>query len=191
MEHGLSLERLKRIRASSSMQGRISWFAWSCGGKLSIPLELRVTWGTRSFLLRKVRSPLALRGSPRDSSNIAAGMNPASSRVEAGTSGFLSISDIDLGVSAELEQGSQASSCVEARNSGCLSSCSWGVRPVVELYLEPVAFSGECNRVVSAPSCCDFILGVTFEEVPAHQTYLEFMGNSVFLQCGPTHEASA
>ena len=118
-------------------------------------------------------------------------MNKASSRVEAGTSGFLSISDIDLGVSAELEQGSQASSCVEARNSGCLLSCSWGVRPVVELYLEPAAFSGECNRIVSVPSCCDFILGVTFEEVPAHQTYLEFMGNSVFLQCGPTHEASA
>ena len=169
MEHGLSLERLKRIRASSSMQGRISWFAWSCGGKLSIPLELRVTWGTRSFLLRKVRSPLALRGSPRDSSNIAAGMNPASSRVEAGTSGFLSISDIDLGVSAELEQGSQASSCVEARNSGCLSSCSWGVRPLVELYLEPAAFSGGCTQNDSAPSCCDFMLGVTFEEVPGHQ----------------------
>ena len=42
MEHGLSVERLKRIKASSSMQGRISWFVWSYGGKLSIPLELRV-----------------------------------------------------------------------------------------------------------------------------------------------------
>ena len=41
-------------------------------------------------------------------------MNRASSRVEAGTSGFLSISDIDLGVSVELEQGSQALSYVEA-----------------------------------------------------------------------------
>ena len=51
---------------------------------------------------------------PRDSSCIAAGMNRASSQVEVGTSGFLSISDIDLRVSAELEEGSQASSCVEA-----------------------------------------------------------------------------
>ena len=45
MEHGLSVERLKRIMASSSMQGRISWFVWSYGGKLSIPLELRVDLG--------------------------------------------------------------------------------------------------------------------------------------------------
>ena len=51
------------------------------------------------------------------------------SRVEAGISGFLSISDIDLGVSVELEQGNQDSSFVEARNSACLSGCSWGVRP--------------------------------------------------------------
>ena len=54
-------------------------------------------------------------------------MNRASSRVEVGTSGYLSISDIDLGVCDELEHGSQASSCVEAWNSACLSSCSWGV----------------------------------------------------------------
>ena len=60
-------------------------------------------------------------------------------------------------------------SCVEAQNSACLSSCSWDVRPLVELYLEPVAFSGGYNRGVSAPSCCDFILVVTFKEVPGHQ----------------------
>ena len=59
--------------------------------------------------------------------NIAAGMNRASSRIEVGTSGFLSISDIDFRVSAELEQESQASSYVEVRNSACLSSCSWAV----------------------------------------------------------------
>ena len=96
-------------------------------------------------------------------------MNRASSRVEAGTSGFLSISDIDLGVSVELEQGSQALSYVEAWNSTCLSGCSWGVRPLVEFYLEPVAFSRKRNQGVSAPSCCNFSLGVTFEEVPRHR----------------------
>jgi len=37
----------------------------------------------------------------------------ASSRVEAGTSGFLSISNFDHRISAELEQESQALSCVE------------------------------------------------------------------------------
>ena len=66
----------------------------------------------------------------------------ASSPVEAGTSGFLSISDFDRRVSAELEQESQASSSVEGWNSACLSSCSWADRPLVELYLEPAGFSG-------------------------------------------------
>ena len=62
----------------------------------------------------------------------------ASSPVEAGTSGFLCISDSDARVPAELGQERQASSCVEAWNSACHSSCSWGDRPLVELYLESV-----------------------------------------------------
>ena len=65
-------------------------------------------------------------------------MNRASSPVEAGTSGFLFISDFDLRVSAELEQESQASSYVEEWNSTCLLvvdgvtghllSCIWNLR---------------------------------------------------------------
>ena len=58
-----------------------------------VPLELRVDLGDCSCLLRKVRSPLALQGAPWDYLRIAVGMNRASSRVEAGTSGFLSKSD--------------------------------------------------------------------------------------------------
>ena len=142
---------------------------WSCGGKLRVPLKLCVDLGDRSCLLREVRSPVALLGAPRDSSHIAGRMNRASSGVEAGTSGFLSISDFNRRVSAELEQESQASSCVEEWNSACLSSRSRGDRPLVELYLEPAAFSGQCNWSVSAPSCCDFILRLTFEEVPRHR----------------------
>ena len=46
----------------------------------------------------------------------------ASSRGEAGTSGFLSVSDSDCTVPAVLGQESQASSCVEEWNStGCYS----------------------------------------------------------------------
>ena len=127
------------------------------------------TWCTHSSLLREFRSPLALRGAPWDSSHSATGMNRASSQDKAGTSGFLSISDIDLRVSSDLEQGAQASSCVEAWNSACLSNCLWGVRPLFELYLESSAFSGGCNLSVSAPLCCDFILGVTFEGVPGYR----------------------
>ena len=110
-----------------------------------------------------------MREAPQDSYRIAAGMSRTSSRVVAGTSGFLSISDIDLGVSVDVEQGRQSWSCVEAWNSACLSSCEWGVRPLVELDLESVALSRGCNHCVSAPSCCDSILGVPFESVQGHQ----------------------
>ena len=71
----------------------------------------------------------------------------ASSRVEAGTSGSFSISDLNRRVPAELEQDSQASSCVGEWKSACLSSCSRGDRPLFELYLEPVDFSGRGTGV--------------------------------------------
>ena len=151
------------------MEGRISWFLWSCGRKLRVPLELCGGLGDPLVFPQEVRSAFELRGEPWDSSHVTAGMSRASSRVEAGTSEFLSISDINLGVSVEFEQGSQASSCVETWNSACLSSCEWGVRPLVELDLEPAAFSGGCNRGVSALSCCDSILMVPFELVQGHQ----------------------
>ena len=81
----------------------------------------------------------------------SAGVGPqqkrASSRVEAGTSGFLSISDSDRRVPAEFGQESQASSCVEEWNSACLTSCSRGDRPLVELYVEPAGFFGQCTGV--------------------------------------------
>ena len=134
-KRGLSLETLQHKRVSSSMQVRISSFAWSCGGKLRVPLELPVDLGDHSFFFRKVRSPLALQVPHQDSSHISVGMNRASSQDEAGTSAFLSISDLDRRVSAELEQESQASSCVEKWNSAFLSSCSRGDRPLVKLYL--------------------------------------------------------
>ena len=53
---------------------------------------------------------------------------------------FLSISESDLSVHAELGQESQASSCVEELNSSCLSSCSRGDKPLVDLYVNLRAF---------------------------------------------------
>ena len=110
-----------------------------------VPFELHVDLGDPLvYPQRSQISFVVVRGTSRFL-QITSGMNTASSRVEAGTSVFLSISDIDLRISAELEQGSQSSSCVEAQNSVCLSSFSWVVRQLVELYLEPAAFSGRCN----------------------------------------------
>ena len=44
-DRGLSLEMLQHKRASSGVQGKISWFAWICGEKLTVLLELRVDLG--------------------------------------------------------------------------------------------------------------------------------------------------
>ena len=71
----------------------------------------------------------------------------ASSRVEAGTSGFIYISVSDHTVPAELGQESQAFSCVEEWNSACLSSSSRDDRPLVDLCLESACFSVLCMWV--------------------------------------------
>ena len=130
------------IGPAQAFRGEFRGLRRVVAGSLTFLSSCLSTWGTHSCLLREVKSPLALQWAPRDSSHIAAGMNWASCRVEVGNSGFLCISDMNLGVSAELEQGSQTSSCVEAQNSVCLSICSWGVRSLVELYLEPASFPG-------------------------------------------------
>ena len=141
-KRGLSLETLQHKRVSSSMQVRISSFAWGCGRKLRVPLELPVDLRDRSCFLREVRAALALRGPRWDSSPITAGVNRASSQDEAGTSVFLSISDFDCRVSAELEQESQASSCDKRGTplASCivhgvtdhLSSCIWNLRLLLD-----------------------------------------------------------
>ena len=96
----------------------------------------------------------------------------ASSQVEAGISWLLSISDFDCRVPAELGQESQASSFVETWNSACLSSCSWVTGHfsscICYLRVLPVMHWG-----VSAPSSCDFIHRVAFEEVSGHQVIIK------------------
>ena len=65
----------------------------------------------------------------------------ASFRVDAGTSGFIYISDSDRTVPAELGKESQAFTCVEERNSACRSSSSRDDRTLVDLCLESACFS--------------------------------------------------
>ena len=92
-------------------------------GSLGFLSSCMGTWSTRLCFLREVRSAFKLRGAPRDSSHVTEGMNRASSRVEEGTSGILSISDIHLEVSVEFEQGRHDSSYLQTLNSACLLSC--------------------------------------------------------------------
>ena len=119
-QRGISWETLQCKRALSHVEGRISWFFGVVVGSLRFLSSCVGTWGTRSCFIREVRSAFELQGALRDSSHITVGMNRASSRVKVGTSGFLSISDTDLTVSVEFEQGRQTSSCVEALNLTCL-----------------------------------------------------------------------
>ena len=76
------------------------------------------------------------------------------------------ISDSDRRIPADWGQESQASSWVEGWNFACLSRCPRGERPLVELYLEPVVFSGRCTGE-SLPLRVDFIHRV-FGEVSGH-----------------------
>ena len=86
--------------------------------------------------------------------------------MEAGTSGFVSISDSDRRVPAELGQESQASSCKEEWNSACLSSYSRGDRQLVELCLESAGFSGRCTRVSVPLRVVPSSTGLPFKRCP-------------------------
>ena len=114
MEGRISLEMLKWKRASSSVEGRISWFFSSCSRKGGVPLELqrrsqehaRVASG-KSSLRESCEEPL---GIPLQSV-----LSPrSSSGSEATTLGFLSRADMELGDPKAVPQGSQSSSHVES-----------------------------------------------------------------------------
>lgn len=65
-------------------------------GRLGFPLELHGDLGDPLVFLPGMPISWGCEGAPRDSPSVTAGMNRVSSRAEAGTSGFLSFSDIDL-----------------------------------------------------------------------------------------------
>ena len=144
------LKLLQQKRATSRVEGRISWFFSSCGSKHGFSLELRwrpqrptrVASG-KSSLHVSCEGPLGipLQSVPRPRS---------SSGVEARTSGFLSRADIDLGVSLGCPQSSQASSHVEPWNSTLLSSRKRSVRLPVRLTIGINGFLSRRHRVVTA-----------------------------------------
>ena len=151
---------------------------WSCGGNLSFPLELGVDLGNSSCLFKEVRPPLALRGAPRDSLHIAAGMNRASSGIRRelqGSSPFLIL------IAGSLQSWNRRARppLVLSKGTSFSWSCSRGDSPLFELYLEPAAFSGGCNWGVSTPSCCDFFLRLHWKRFAGIGTYLEWTGKSV------------
>ena len=122
-EGGISLKTLQWKRASSLVEGRISWFFPCCIRKLMFPHELqrgpqgpaRVSSG-KSSLHASFKGPLWI------PLQLVQGPT-SSSRVEARTSVFLSSADMDLGIPLEFQQGSQVLSRVETWKTAFLSSC--------------------------------------------------------------------
>ena len=108
MEGGISLKMLQGKRASSQVEGRISWFFSSCGRKLGVPLELP----------QRPRDPLVL---PQESK--------VSMRVARCLSGFLSSRYRGLGPHLDLRLEPQGSSPVLTWISGFLWSFHRGVTP--------------------------------------------------------------
>ena len=127
----IPFETLLWERASSHIEGRISWFFFSCSGKLGAPLELRL--GPQAALVASEKSGLYSSceghvGIPFESLPA----HRALSRVQSVDSGFLTSVDRDLGLPIKLQPESQASSGDEARNSAFLLSCQRGVWTPVE-----------------------------------------------------------
>ena len=133
MEGGISLKMLQGKRASSQVEGRISWFFSSGGSNLGVPVELQ--WGPQGSAC-VASGKASLNANCEGSLEIllqAVQWPISSSRVKAGTSGFLSSADMDLRVPMEFQQGSQTSSHVDSWKSAFLSSCKSSVRLPVEL----------------------------------------------------------
>ena len=99
--------------------------------------------------------------------------------VGAGTCGFFSSAEIDLGVHMESPQGSQSSSRVGACTCAFLSSCSSSValpsRGSRDLWLCLEAFPrGFPTGLSHVPPWCESILGLKVEAVQGKQVSLEW-----------------
>ena len=115
-ESGIFLETPQRKRASSHVEGRISWFFSSCTRKLEVPLELRC--------------------GPQGPDCVAS-VKPVSIRVVRGLSEFLS----NWCQVLELRPEPLVSSPLLTRISGFLWSFHRGVRPrLMWSHASPLAF---------------------------------------------------
>ena len=121
-EHGIALESQQGNQPQDVLKGESQGLSRVAAGNLGFPRLLTVTLGSLSGCLWVVRNTVDLGGASRDSTGLEQ-WKRASSQVEAGTSGFLSCSDVGLGLCMPFQTGSQVSMCVEAWNSAFLSSC--------------------------------------------------------------------
>ena len=126
------LEMPQWKRASSHVEGRISWFFLSCGKKVGVPLELQLGFqGPAHVASGKSSLHASCEGPLRIPLQSVPGSR-SSSGVVAKTSVLPFNADMDLGVPIEFQQGNQASSPVETCKFAFLSSSKSSVRVPVE-----------------------------------------------------------
>ena len=118
-------------------------------------------------------------GCPRGSPLGLVQWKRASSRVEAGTSGFLCCSHMGLRLCMPFQTGSQVSTCVDSWNSASLSSCQRGFRPPAELNLGPGALFELPNRESEISLCCELILNLYSNWCKEIRPDVEWMGKYV------------
>ena len=118
MERGPSLETPSREKASSFDRGGTTWFSSSCGGILDLQQVIQ-----DASCVGQGKSNLAFEFPWRagDCSGVTAGQIDLIYACVQKLM-FLSRGDRDLGVAFQTHPGSQASSRMEAKNSGLLSS---------------------------------------------------------------------
>ena len=147
-----------RIRPQDALKGESRSLSRLAAGDPGFPRFVMVTSGTFSWCLWEVRNTVVLGGSSRDSTWVSA-LEDVSSRVEAGTSVFLSCSDVSLRVCMPFQTGSQVSTCVEAWNSVFLSSCQRGFRTLGEMNLGPGVLFKLATRASELTLGYELILG--------------------------------
>ena len=108
--------------------------------------------------------------------------------VGAGTGGFLSSADMDLGVLLESPQGSQSSSLMGACTCAFLPSCSSSFMLPFEYIKGSVAFPrGFRTGLSHVRPWCESILALKIEAVQGKQVSLEWTETSGGLwECGTT-----
>ena len=146
------------IRPQDTLKGESRGLSRGATGISGFPRLVTVTSGSFSGCLWEFRNTVDLGGVLGTPLGLVQ-WKSASSRVEAGTSGFLSCSDVGLGLCMPFQTGNQVWTCVEAWNSAFLSSCQRGFRHSAELNLGPGALFALASGASELPLGCELILG--------------------------------
>ena len=128
---GLLSSHGRGIRPQFVMKGESRGLYRVAAGNFGVPRVATVTSGNFSWCLLEFRNPFMLWWASWDSSDVST-MEEGLISCSAGKSGFLSCSDVDLGVCL-VSNGKSGLNCVEAWNSALLSRCKGGFRSPVEL----------------------------------------------------------